>query len=609
MGNIQKILIFLGVLGLALSFAYLKPARVLASCDPRYPNAYPPQIYSVNPPTGNYTNPGFIPVHITGEGGYECFGNPNGGVGNDMVDVGVSYTIFDSNGNSMYDGVWSAPRCQVVICVPRPIDVNDNVNANTWPVGTYTLTAIADGAGGTSEEFTVSFTITRTPDFSLSCSPATQTITAGSSASFNLDTTAINGFNSPVSFTHAFSNPSGTLPSITYSNNGAVPSATTVALITTTGSTTPGTYTITFTGTGGSQSHACPGEVTLIVNSNTPPTDWISCNATAGSCNIRSGDSAVIDWGSAYASSCTVTPYNWTGLSGSQTVTNITSAVTYTVSCTGPGGGPVNASVNVNIISAPNPPTRVSIDASVCEQATIDWRAARGVTPTGYKIYRSTDNVVWQLITLTPLGATATSYTDYPPVGNYYYAVTALNGNEESAKAIAGPANVHACVTDLSTSDKDITAASPVNITSTVVPCNAVSDPVTLQGGKSFKLKDTVTFRINICNTGDRAATAVQVTDTLSNLSNPSNFAYSGCSSGSASGTGPIIFNVGDVAPNSTCSISFTAKVTKPAPGSIYRFQNIADIKPSNFPNKRVLTPAYLFTDVSGNPDRQEIAP
>ncbi len=365
--------------------------------------------------------------------------------------------------------------------------------------------------------------------------------------------------------------------------------------------------------------------ITIQVQAALPLDAWLTRTSP-----VNVGQNTNLVWGSTNAATCQVywedgfDTGEWVPINGANTVNgdisygpfNAAGSYRFLGYCENPNTTPTSASaivtVVVNNVVAPNPPQRVNIDVSVCEQATITWQRPRGLqTVTGYYVYRSTDGSTWQRITGSPLDPSTFSYVDHPPIGNYYYAVTALNGAAESAKASAGPANVRACVVDLSTSDKDITAASPNNITSTVIPCNAVSDPVTLQGGKSFKVNDIVTFRINICNTGDRAATAVQVTDTLSNLSNPGNFTYSGCASGSATIAkgGAINITVGDVAPSSTCSISFTATVTKPASGSIYRFQNIGDIKPSNFPNKRVITPAYLFTDVSGNPDRQEIAP
>lgn len=103
------------------------------------------------------------------------------------------------------------------------------------------------------------------PSFSLSCSPVTQTITTGDTASFNLITTPIGTFASAVTFTSGITPTNSAPPTVSYENNGATPEATTRAVITTTASTTSGTYTLQFTGTGGGVTKNC--SVQLVVNS------------------------------------------------------------------------------------------------------------------------------------------------------------------------------------------------------------------------------------------------------------------------------------------------------------------------------------------------------
>lgn len=60
------------------------------------------------------------------------------------------------------------------------------------------------------------------------------------------------------------------------------------------------------------------------------------------SINISSGGSAQIRWSSADAASCKIDPDGWTGLSGSQTLSNITNSVAYTITCEGAGGSTSN---------------------------------------------------------------------------------------------------------------------------------------------------------------------------------------------------------------------------------------------------------------------------
>ena len=143
-------------------------------------------------------------------------------------------------------------------------------------------------------------------NFTLSCTPASATINAGGSTSFNISTTAQNGFNSPVTVSHTFSPSSGTLPFVSYANNGQIPPAVTTATITTTQATTPANYTITFTATGGTVTKQC--NVQLVVNP-----------APTGSYNL------------------TVTPDNTQVLKGNNAVFTVTAV------CTGTAAGPITS--------------------------------------------------------------------------------------------------------------------------------------------------------------------------------------------------------------------------------------------------------------------------
>ncbi len=141
-------------------------------------------------------------------------------------------------------------------------------------VSAYSITLSATQCyGDTAMAEVLMNEIAPSPSFVASCSPATQTITAGNSTSFNISTIGSNGFSSPVSFTSAMSPSGGTPPTISFTNNGSTPNATTTATVTTSGSTTPGTYTISFTGTGGGVSQNCSSQ--LVVN-GIPPSFTLS---------------------------------------------------------------------------------------------------------------------------------------------------------------------------------------------------------------------------------------------------------------------------------------------------------------------------------------------
>jgi subtilase family serine protease len=124
------------------------------------------------------------------------------------------------------------------------------------------------------------------PDFTLSTSPASQSVIQGNSTSYSAIVTAQNGYSGTVSFTVA-----GLPAGATFSSAPAsiVGSGTSTITITTDATATPvGTYPLTITGSDGVLSHTA--SVTLIVNSNAPADFTIS--ATPSSQTVTAGINA-----------------------------------------------------------------------------------------------------------------------------------------------------------------------------------------------------------------------------------------------------------------------------------------------------------------------------
>ncbi len=172
-----------------------------------------------------------------------------------------------------------------------------NYDATSFP-GTsfpYTFTtqieAIFD-SGGECETIYGNVDITvvsNGPDFTLSCSPSTQSIVVGGATTYALSTTGVNGFNSQVNFSASVVPNVANGPSINFSNNNQFPDATTTAAVSTTGSTPANTYTITFTGTGGGQTHDCIGQ--LVVNPTPPPPPGFDLTITPATTDTLKGTS------------------------------------------------------------------------------------------------------------------------------------------------------------------------------------------------------------------------------------------------------------------------------------------------------------------------------
>jgi len=165
--------------------------------------------------------------------------------------------------------------------------------------GTATVT-VTGTSGSLSHTATVTLTVNAaaTPDFSLSASPTSVSVTQGGSGSSTITVNPVNGFTGSVSLS-ASGLPSG----VTASFNPASTTGSSTLTLTASSTATTGTATVTITGTSGSLSHSTT--ISLTVNAAAAPN--FSLSASPASLTVKQGTSGT--------STITVTPSN--GFTGS----------------------------------------------------------------------------------------------------------------------------------------------------------------------------------------------------------------------------------------------------------------------------------------------------
>ncbi len=126
------------------------------------------------------------------------------------------------------------------------------------PAGTYAITVTGTG-GGLTRTTNVSLTVVA-PNFTLSSSPTTRTITQGTATTYAITSAATGGFASSVTLS---ASPAITGATYAFSVNPVAASGTSTLTVSTATTTPAGTYVITVTGTGGGLTRTVA--VTLIV--------------------------------------------------------------------------------------------------------------------------------------------------------------------------------------------------------------------------------------------------------------------------------------------------------------------------------------------------------
>jgi len=348
------------------------------------------------------------------------------------------------------------------------------------------------------------------PDFSVSASPASQTVVQGNPASYTATVTPSGGFTGPVSLSLS-ALPTGA--SATFNPN-PVPngSGTSTLSITTSASTPAGSYLLTITGTSGGLTHSTT--VTLVVNAASSPNFSISASPS----------SRTVTQGSATTYSVTVTPsggftgsvsLSVSGLpsgagatfslnpipngSGTSTMSVTTSTGTptgsYTLTITGTSTSPSlthSTTVTLVVNSAGSPNFSISASPSsrtVTAGSSTSYTAT--VTPSG----GFTGSVSLSVSGL-PSGASATfnpnpigsgnstmsvTTSSSTPTGSYTLTITGTSTSPSLTHSTTVALVVNSFSISASPSSQTVTRGNSTNYTVTVAAINGFNGTVTLR--------------------------------------------------------------------------------------------------------------------------------
>jgi subtilase family serine protease len=209
----------------------------------------------------------------------------------------------------------------------------------TATTGTSTVT-ITGTSGSLTATTTLALTVNSaaTPNFSVSASPTSVTVTQGASGTSTITVTSTGGFNSATTLS-ASGLPSGVTAA--FSTNPVTPaangSATSTLTLTASASATVGAATVTITGTSGSTTHSTTIALTV--------------NTSSGTKNFTlslSPSSFTVDERGSVSTTLTVTSVNGFNSAVSLSVSGFPSGVSATASAN-PVTPPANGSVNVTI--------------------------------------------------------------------------------------------------------------------------------------------------------------------------------------------------------------------------------------------------------------------
>lgn len=358
--------------------------------------------------------------------------------------VNLSFTGLASDGSYTFSPASLSGTASSTLTVVEPT------------IGTYVLT-VTGRSGGIVRSVPVTLSVIGVPDFTISASPATQSITQGGSASISVNTNFLNGFGSAISLSVS-GQPSDVIAGLSATTISGFGSAT--VSIPTTFATAQGTYTVTITGTSGASVHSATSK--LIVNG---PADF-ALSSAATSQTVVQGNTASFSVNSSALNgfsgnillnvdglpSGSSAAYSTNTVAGTGTsiltVTtgNSTATGSFTLEIMGASGDlvhalPVTLIVQPSGATAPLPPANLSATGDGANAITLDWTASLGAM--SYNIGRSPTQGGPYTTIASNVASTVYLDTAVTDSTAYYYVVSAIGSGGTSGASVEANARPH----------------------------------------------------------------------------------------------------------------------------------------------------------------------
>ena len=263
-------------------------------------------------------------------------------------------------------------------------------------------------------------------------------------------------------------------------------------------------YTLTCTGTGGSDAETASVTVNPVVGAPT-------INLAANPSNVLAGAASTLTWSTANATSCTASS-GWSGskgTSGSTSTGNLGATTGYTLTCDGPGG---SASQTVTVAVTVVPAPSVSLSASPTSLAsgsasTLTWTATNATTCTASDGWSGSKNTAGGTASTGALSATTTFMLSCSGTGG-------TASNSTTVTVVPAPTvSLSANPTSLASGLASTLSWSATNATSCTASGGWSGSKNTTSGTASTGvLSVTTSFTLSCSGTGGTASDSATVT-------------------------------------------------------------------------------------------------